>query len=333
MYICQVSAALRRFAFCLATLFCLLVCGLEHTRACECAWRGPFLSVYQDAPLVVYGRILRHNLGRHPTMDVLVLETLSGGMLDSGMRIQMGDGMHCRPEVWQFPVGTEYILAINGPGSKPGDGLALSICGEYWLRLDSTEVVGSIDGDQDEVQRMPFSTFRDLIWYPAFRNEYHGTLRDGETYRQSFGSRFEFVLQPTPLGWEIVVREWGRDENLARLTPPLHFAPNPREIEAWHIVEAPPSCPRPYDATTSLPFPREFIFSPQVGRSIDGPQATRPVTPEEIQTVRHFGQGILTIQHYEVHSDSSGCQHFSTIDFSVSLHGGYDSASPSGKKD
>jgi hypothetical protein len=58
-----------------------------HAGACSCSWKGPFLAVFKEAPLVVSGRILRHHPGKSPTMDVLVLETVKGGLLDSGMVI------------------------------------------------------------------------------------------------------------------------------------------------------------------------------------------------------------------------------------------------------
>jgi len=56
-------------------------------------------------------------------MDVLVLETLAGGLLDSGLVVQMGDGALCRPTLDGFQPGSEWIFALNGPGSKPGAGL------------------------------------------------------------------------------------------------------------------------------------------------------------------------------------------------------------------
>jgi len=96
-------------------------------------------------------------------MDVLVLETLKGGLLDSGLRIQMGDGLHCRPDTGGFPVGSEWIFAVNGPGSKPGEGLALSICGEYWLRVQGSEVIGSINGRQDEANHMPLEELKERL--------------------------------------------------------------------------------------------------------------------------------------------------------------------------
>ena len=119
-------------ALLLFVAFLLLIIP-SSASACSCVWKGPFLTASQDAPLVVIGKIIRHHPGKSPTMDVLVLETLKGGILDSGMVVQMGDGMYCRPTLDVFPPGTKWILAINGQGAKPGKGLAISHCGEYWL--------------------------------------------------------------------------------------------------------------------------------------------------------------------------------------------------------
>jgi hypothetical protein len=98
------------------------------------------------------------------------------------------------------------------------------------------------------------------------------------------------LLEPRASGWEIVVREQGREENLDRLTPPLHFSPNPREIEGWQMVDASSPCPRPYGTETGPENPRRFIFSPEVGRRIDGPKANRSVPPEEVEAIGRFGR-------------------------------------------
>jgi len=62
-----------------------------------------------------------------------------------------------------------------------------------------------------------------------------GSLKAGKTFKRSFGGRFIFSLEPIDSGWEICVYERGRTENLARLTRPLHFVPNPRYIEGWNF--------------------------------------------------------------------------------------------------
>jgi hypothetical protein len=93
------------------------------------------------------------------------------------------------------------------------------------------------------------------------------------------------------------VREAGRDEDLSRLTPPLHGVPNPRDIEGWHFRNADDSGPNePGDRNVNAPGERrEFIFSPAVGLTIDGPGAGRSVSPADVDSVGAFGRGTLTI--------------------------------------
>ncbi len=314
---------MKKIAFCFVILLGL---GMIPTIAwaCSCAWGGPFLTVARDALLVVRGRIVRHHPGKTPTMDVHVLEILYGGLLDSGMSIQMGDGMHCRPPMDGFPPGTEWILAINGPGSKPGNGLALSHCGQYWLKVENGDVIGSIDGDQNEVQRMPLGEFRNRFFYPKFDERFTGRVESGKRFSKTFAGRFEFVLEPMPEGWEIVVKELGRNENLSRLTPPLHFAPNPREIEGWHLSDKPADCAsRPYQTGLIPEKLRKFIFSPQVGKQIDGPDVGRSVTVEEIQAVERFGRGSLMIEKFVLEPGKVDCPKIEWMEFSVILEGGY----------
>jgi hypothetical protein len=256
-------------------------------------------------------------------MDVLVVETLAGDLLDLGLVVEMGDGALCRPSLEEFPPGSQWILALNGAGSKPGAGLALSHCGEYWLRIEDDDVVGVVDGVEKQVKRMPLREFRDRFLYPRFDEAFSGRVSAGEWFRRPFGSRFEFLLQPVPAGWEIVVREYGRDENLARLTPPLHFAPNPREIEGWHLSQDPAACSsRPYSADSGPENPRPFIFSPDVGRGIDGPDAVRSLTVEEVEEVGRFGRGTLMIGDFVLQPAGDGCPKIDTLTFSVHVEGG-----------
>jgi len=292
--------------------------------ACSCAWEGPFLVVAKHAPLIVYARITRHDPGKLPTMIVRVFETLKGAILDSGMVVQMGDGMHCRPTMEGFPVGSEWILALNGPGSKPGDGLALSQCGEYWLQVEKGEVIGSIDGTQSQVKRMPLDELKRKICYPHFHITFEGRVPQGKRFERPFGERFVFFLEPMLDGWEIVIRELGRDENLARLTPPLHFVPNPRYIEGWHLLEDPTTCTtREYLAEVGPTNPREFIFSPEVGRSIDHNESNRSVEVQDIEEIQRFGRGTLTIEKFRLHPGANGCPVIEWMQFSVRLEGGY----------
>jgi len=314
----------KRFTFVFTFMgLCFLMVPLS-TGACSCAWRGPFLVVAKDAPLIIHGRIIRHDPGPSPTMSVLVSETLKGGLLDSGMVVQMGDGMQCRPTLEGFPPGSEWILALNGPGSKPGDGLALSHCGEYWLRVEKGEVVGSIDGKQSQVKRMHLDELKRKIRYPRFHTTFQGRVLQGKRLERPFGDMFVFVLEPMPGGWEIVIKEHGRDENLARFTPPFHFVPNPRYIEGWHLSENPSACTtREYLANAGPADPREFIFSPEVGIRIGSSQSNRAVEAQDVEEVQRFGRGALTIHEFKLQPAADGCPVIKWMKFSVHLEGGY----------
>jgi hypothetical protein len=87
--------------------------------ACSCPWLGAFLDVAPLAPLVVRAEVLQHSLGAgQPTLVLRAKEALAGGLLDSGLVVAMSDGMHCRPDAALFPPGSEWILALNGPGAS-----------------------------------------------------------------------------------------------------------------------------------------------------------------------------------------------------------------------
>ncbi len=309
-------------------VFCFLIALVfvnpSSAGACSCVWKGAFLTAAQDAPLVVIGKIIRHHSGKSPTMDVLVLETFKGGILDSGMTIQMGDGMYCRPTIDMFPVGTKWILAINGLGAKAGNGWAISHCGEYWLKVEDDNVVGSIDGDMKQVKKMPLREFKNRFLYPKFSEKFSGKVEMGKHFRRNFGSRFEFILEPMPEGWQIVVKEIGRDENLARLTPPFHFVPNPREIEGWQFLENPSAClNHSYHADAGPANPRKFIFSPEVGKTIAGPDSRKALADENIDAVKKFGRGEMDIKKSKLTPGKDGCPKIQWLEFSVQLDGGY----------
>lgn len=298
---------------------------LSSAHGCSCEWKGPFLTVAKNSPLVVRAKIIRHHSSPAPIMDVLALETLKGGLLDSGLVIRMGDGMHCRPTLDLFHPGSEWVLALNGPGSKPGKGFAISRCGEHWLAIDRDDVVGLIEGEGVQQKRMPLRELKRKLLYPRFTEAFSGRVRAGEHYRHSFGLRFEFVLESTATGWTVVIRELGRNEDLSRFTPPLHSAPNPREIEGWHLLDKASTCPsRPYKAEAGPGNLRRFIFSPDVGGRIDGPKAGRSVTTEEIEEIRHFGRGMLTIENFgHGPGGAEGCPGIAWMTFSVQIEGGY----------
>ena len=147
-----------------------------------------------------------------------------------------------------------------------------------------------------------------------------GEVRAGEAFERPFGPGLVLRLEPTPLGWLITMRETGRDEDLARLTPPLHFVPNPRELEGWHFRNAANTGPNEGDVNAPGET-RAFIFSPEVGRTIAGPTATASPSSEEIEAVRAAGSGTLWIEDYRLDRLEPGQQRagFAWLRFTVAL--------------
>ena len=305
----------------------------EEVSSCSCYWMGPFMKMAPQSPLVIRGIILGYHgeeRGIPLAMDVRVLEVLRGKTEQSQIRVWGGKGWLCRPEVTQFPVGTEWILALNGPGSKPGvdPGPAISVCGEFWLKVADGKVIGNIDNtvDQKASQEMALKEFRTKLanggQADRARLKFSGQVSAGESFVRNFGPSFTFHLVPSRLGWEIAVKDERGTENITRLTPPFHSVPNPREIEGWHFRNADNSGPNEAgDRNVNAPGEeREFIFSPAVGRTIDGPGANRNPTPEEIEIIRSFGKGKLTILEYRLADLEPGKQaRFEWVRFEVEV--------------
>jgi len=147
---------------------------------------------------------------------------------------------------------------------------------------------------------------------------FSGKVDKGETFTHEILNRFTFILKPNPYGWEIVVREKGRPkENLARLTPPFHFVPNPRYIEGWHFRNADntgPNAAGPRNVNAPQ-HDRDFIFSPMVGKEID-----YPVDKKERDKLVLFSQGTLTISKMKLGNLKAGERAvFESMEFHVKI--------------
>ncbi len=141
-------------------------------------------------------------------------------------------------------------------------------------------------------------------------------------YIRGFGDRFAFVLRPGDHGWGIQIRDERGTEDISRFTPPWHFVPNPRHLEGWHFRNSDNTGPNE-TGPKNVNAPqerREFIFSPEVGRTIAGPDAMRKPTVEEVQRSGEFGRGVLTVVKYRLKNLEPGERAgFAWIKFRVEL--------------
>jgi len=149
-----------------------------------------------------------------------------------------------------------------------------------------------------------------------------GEVAAGQSFERPFGPGFRFLLTPQRYGWDIIIRDARENENLARLTPPLHFQPNPCEISGWHFRNRDNTGPNEAgDRNMNAPGRvREFIFSPVVGRTIQGPAAHQAPTPAEIRQISDFGRGRLTVVDSRLDDPEPGRQaRFAWMRFEVNL--------------
>jgi len=123
-----------------------------------------------------------------------------------------------------------------------------------------------------------------------------GSVTRGDRFRRPLWDGLALELDPTQGGWRICIRDSTRPtEDLARLTPPSHFVPSPRDIEGWHFQNRANTGPNRGDVNA----PREsrrFIFSREVGRSIQAGDSSGTVTQDEIARVEQSGRGALDIE-------------------------------------
>ncbi len=144
-----------------------------------------------------------------------------------------------------------------------------------------------------------------------------GAVAGGEEFTETTPGGWIFKLTPMRYGWLLGVAQPGReDENISRLTPPLH-GPNATLIEGWHFRNETNTGPN----TGSVNVPqqqRHFIFSPEVGRTINYNGAS--TTGEDIDTISSYGRGWLYLDSFALTPLKEGERaSFETISFKVCL--------------
>ena len=135
----------------------LLLLGTGHAMAeCECLWKGAFSDVQADTQLVLSGTVLST---KGNSIDLLINRTLRGEIHSDDVRIWLQTADYCRPPVSEFPVGSQWVMALHKITKKVPGGFnpntpsvsygrvgdyRLSSCGGYWLSQSEQWVSGNL---------------------------------------------------------------------------------------------------------------------------------------------------------------------------------------------
>lgn len=142
------------------TLFPAWVAGpatAQDPGACSCLWQGPFSRVHAKADTVLAGRVVQR---KGNSIDLEIVEVLRDDPWRDRVRVWLKARDYCRPEPDRFPLGSEWLMALeriddvpeggfdpetpNISFGRPGDFL-LSACGGYWLERTGDVVSGNLE--------------------------------------------------------------------------------------------------------------------------------------------------------------------------------------------
>jgi hypothetical protein len=130
--------------------------------ACSCLGTAPFVQTASVSALVVRGKVLEYQW--HPadtqhqrpmSMVVEVQEVLKGASSSKRIPIWGDNGMICRRYVSEFPIGTEWVMAVSPDRWSQKGELAISSCGEYALPVKGNQAQGKISGKVPELVTLP----------------------------------------------------------------------------------------------------------------------------------------------------------------------------------
>lgn len=134
----------------------LLLYAAGATAECECLWQGSFADVQAETDLVISGTVID---SKGNSIDVSLDRRLRGDEALDTVRIWLKTGSYCRPAPDLFPLGSQWVMALDRitdevPGGfnpltpnfsygRIGD-YSLSSCGGYWLSQTEDLVTGNL---------------------------------------------------------------------------------------------------------------------------------------------------------------------------------------------
>ncbi|MGK0498388.1 MAG: hypothetical protein ACJAYG_000015 [Oceanicoccus sp.] len=135
---------------------------------CDCLWQGSFAQSYRQADFIVSGTVI-NNKGNSADFNIertLLDKGIGNKEFNSMIRFWADTAENikqqlqvCRPAISDFPIGSEWVLALNKITDIPDHGFnpntpnvsygrindyALSKCGGNWLRVNEGMVSGNL---------------------------------------------------------------------------------------------------------------------------------------------------------------------------------------------
>ena len=129
----------------------LLLTPIAYASSCSKSDRS-FVQLAKQSPLAFRGKIIKYQWAKDDreqketprAMIVEVKEVFKGVTKLAKVTVWGDNGMQTRPYVTQFPIGTEWVLALSKDHWTQKGELAISVCGEYWLQVKGNNVVGKV---------------------------------------------------------------------------------------------------------------------------------------------------------------------------------------------
>lgn len=135
----------------------VLLALAPHAAGCMCAFLVDFVSASSGA-LVVRGVVREYvyaiGHGQPIAMKVEIREVLQGRYAASEITIIGDFGMSCIPYVSNFPIGTEWVMAVHGPVAIRGLGdenFQPRECAVAFRRVKDGKVSGVMQGSAEPV--------------------------------------------------------------------------------------------------------------------------------------------------------------------------------------
>ena len=156
--------SLMRLTVFTMALFPIFV-NAQPPESCQCLWQGSFSAIVKHSDFIASGEVVTT---KGNSIDFKIAKTIADTKINfkefnDVIRIWTNDGKQCRPDITEFPVNSQWVVALKKITDSIPDGFNpntpsisygrvndyyLSKCGAYWLRLDEGYVAGNLVNGQ-----------------------------------------------------------------------------------------------------------------------------------------------------------------------------------------